>query len=104
MATSAGDGYVDGQRSKLSSGPSLIQLFPPPPPSIRAADRKSPKSLPAGMENDRVVNDLWGKTDTPAVVSNPSAENEVVGPCEMPVAESWVVLGAWLPNFAPSLL
>ncbi|XP_053135368.1 nitric oxide synthase, brain isoform X4 [Hemicordylus capensis] len=48
--------------------------------SLRAGDRKSPKSLPAGMENDRVFSDPWGKTDTSAVVSNPSLEKEQLPP------------------------
>ncbi|XP_048370628.1 nitric oxide synthase, brain isoform X1 [Sphaerodactylus townsendi] len=43
--------------------------------SLREEDQKSVKSLPAGMENDRVVNDHWGKTETSAVVSNASSEN-----------------------------
>ncbi|XP_029769702.1 nitric oxide synthase, brain [Terrapene carolina triunguis] len=37
---------------------------------------KSQKPVPAGMENDRVFNDLWGKSDTPVVLNNPYSEKE----------------------------
>ncbi|KAM7144961.1 nitric oxide synthase 1 isoform 2-T2 [Macrochelys suwanniensis] len=37
---------------------------------------KSQKPAPAGMENDRVFNDLWGKSDTPVVLNNPYSEKE----------------------------
>ncbi|CAM5106517.1 unnamed protein product [Natator depressus] len=37
---------------------------------------KSQKPAPAGMENDRVFNDLWGKSDTPIVLNNPYLEKE----------------------------
>ncbi|CAM5161012.1 unnamed protein product [Eretmochelys imbricata] len=37
---------------------------------------KSQKPAPAGVENDRVFNDLWGKSDTPIVLNNPYLEKE----------------------------
>ncbi|KAM9118522.1 nitric oxide synthase 1 isoform 2-T2 [Pangshura tecta] len=37
---------------------------------------KAQKPVPAGMENDRVFNDLWGKSDAPVVLNNPYSEKE----------------------------
>ncbi|XP_061459466.1 nitric oxide synthase 1 isoform X2 [Rhineura floridana] len=47
---------------------------------FREADQKSPKALPAGMENDRVFSDLWEKTDSAFIVSNPSSDKDQVPP------------------------
>uniref|UniRef100_A0A8D0L8P8 Nitric oxide synthase 1 n=1 Tax=Sphenodon punctatus TaxID=8508 RepID=A0A8D0L8P8_SPHPU len=43
---------------------------------FREVNSKSQKPLPAGMENDRVLNDLWGKTNTPVILNNPYSEKE----------------------------
>nr|XP_056715766.1 nitric oxide synthase, brain [Euleptes europaea] len=44
-------------------------------------DQKSVKSLPAGMENNRVISDYWGNTNTSVVVvSNASSENNQLPP------------------------
>ncbi|XP_053225845.1 nitric oxide synthase, brain isoform X1 [Podarcis raffonei] len=47
---------------------------------FREADRKSPKALPSGMENDRVFNDLWEKTDAASVASKPSSDKDPIPP------------------------
>ncbi|XP_053862824.1 nitric oxide synthase, brain [Malaclemys terrapin pileata] len=43
---------------------------------------KPQKPVPAGMENDRVFNDLWGKSDTPVVLNNPYSEKEQPPPSD----------------------
>ncbi|XP_065424376.1 nitric oxide synthase 1 isoform X2 [Chrysemys picta bellii] len=43
---------------------------------------KPQKPVPAEMENDRVFNDLWGKTDTPVVLNNPYSEKEQPPPSD----------------------
>ncbi|XP_075754273.1 nitric oxide synthase 1 isoform X1 [Pelodiscus sinensis] len=43
---------------------------------FREVDSKSQKPVQAGMENDRVFNDLGGKSDTPIVLNNPYSEKE----------------------------
>nr|XP_023963868.1 nitric oxide synthase, brain [Chrysemys picta bellii] len=43
---------------------------------------KPQKPVPAGMENDRVFNDLWGKTDSPVVLNNPYSEKEQPPPSD----------------------
>lgn len=45
---------------------------------FRDMDGKSHKTLPLGVENDRVFNDLWGKGNMPVVLNNPYSEKEQV--------------------------
>uniref|UniRef100_A0A8C8SRE1 Nitric oxide synthase n=1 Tax=Pelusios castaneus TaxID=367368 RepID=A0A8C8SRE1_9SAUR len=42
----------------------------------RDVDSKLQKPVPAGMENDRVFSDLWGKSNMPVVLNNPYSEKE----------------------------
>ncbi|XP_077622156.1 nitric oxide synthase 1 [Crocuta crocuta] len=42
----------------------------------RGLDGKSHKPLSLGVENDRVLSDLWGKGHMPAVLNNPYSEKE----------------------------
>uniref|UniRef100_A0A8B9SWB9 Nitric oxide synthase n=1 Tax=Anas platyrhynchos TaxID=8839 RepID=A0A8B9SWB9_ANAPL len=43
---------------------------------FREGENKLQKALPARMENDRVVGDLWGKSNAPVVLNNPYSEAE----------------------------
>ncbi|XP_061226509.1 nitric oxide synthase 1 [Neopsephotus bourkii] len=43
---------------------------------FREGENKLQKALPAGMENDRVLGDLWGKSNVPVVLNNPYSEAE----------------------------
>ncbi|XP_042297702.1 nitric oxide synthase, brain isoform X1 [Sceloporus undulatus] len=48
--------------------------------SMQEVDQKSPKALPAGMENERVFSDLWEKTETSTGVSNTTSEKDQMPP------------------------
>ncbi|PKK22661.1 nitric oxide synthase 1 (neuronal) [Columba livia] len=41
---------------------------------FREGENKPQKALPAQMENDRVLGDLWGKSNVPMVLNNPYSE------------------------------
>ncbi|XP_040433179.1 nitric oxide synthase, brain isoform X2 [Cygnus olor] len=43
---------------------------------FREGENKLQKALPARMENDRVLGDLWGKSNVPTVLNNPYSEAE----------------------------
>nr|XP_047919681.1 nitric oxide synthase, brain isoform X2 [Anser cygnoides] len=43
---------------------------------FREGENKLQKALPAQMENDRVLGDLWGKSNVPVVLNNPYSEAE----------------------------
>uniref|UniRef100_A0A6I8NDU9 Nitric oxide synthase n=1 Tax=Ornithorhynchus anatinus TaxID=9258 RepID=A0A6I8NDU9_ORNAN len=57
----------------------LTGIAPPSPfPSLSGKDlgEKSHQPIPAGMENDRVLNDLWKKNNQPVVLNNPYSEKD----------------------------
>ncbi|XP_032931498.1 nitric oxide synthase, brain [Catharus ustulatus] len=43
---------------------------------FREGENNPQKALPARMENDRVLGDLWGKSNVPVVLNNPYSEAE----------------------------
>uniref|UniRef100_A0A8D1BY32 Nitric oxide synthase n=1 Tax=Sus scrofa TaxID=9823 RepID=A0A8D1BY32_PIG len=69
LLSSGSKGINRGEPAKAETKDVEIQVD-------RDMDGKSHKTLPLGVENDRVFNDLWGKGNMPVVLNNPYSEKE----------------------------